>query len=406
MISLAAAQAILKQCLDAHRPVIRTLSIEEAVGYVCARDIHAQREHPAFDYSAMDGFALDVRDVLPNVSAERPSVLTVVGEVAAGRSHERPWAPATCVRIMTGAPLPAGANAVVPWEQASVADSRITLQRPVDQGQHIRRAGEDFKLRERLVTQGSVFNPLHAGVLATAGVHEVEIYVKPTVGFLTVGDELQDRNAQGPMIINSNRHFIAQSLAYAGYASDCVPAPADHPDRIRTALVAMLEQSDMVITTGGLSEGTYDYLPKVLNEISADVLIRKVSIKPGKPFTFSKWKGKYIFSLPGNPGAVVALLYTLVIPFLNGMARRNGNLRQVSVHLETAYANRHDRDEILFVLPERRREEWFLAQLPQLNSGSVGLLASARGWWQVPAQTIFACGDQVTVTLFPWNIHS
>lgn len=293
-----------------------------ALGLVLAEPAVARWDLPPADNSAMDGYAFAWN------GQRDGSVLEVVGFVPAGSHLEKPVPPGQAVKIMTGAPLPAGCDTVVPVEDVAAEATRIVLLRTPRAGQHVRRRGEELQQGEELLAAGA---PLHAGemgLLAAAGIEQVRVYPAPRVALLSTGDELVELGENpGPgQIVNSNFHLLAARLKEEG--ATVVPLGVardneyDLSERIGRGL-----QADMLISTGGVSVGDRDHVQETLRAFGFQLGFWKVSIKPGKPVLFGGVRGRPVFGLPGNPAAAAATFELFVRPALRRLAGFPGPLQ-------------------------------------------------------------------------------
>jgi molybdopterin molybdotransferase len=293
---------------------------------------------------------------------------------------------------MTGAPVPAHTVAVVPLEEVFEEGLTINVLKKIHRSQHIRTAGEDFKKGITILKSGTCINALHPGLLATAGYTHVRVFQKLRIVFFTTGSEL---NHLKNGVINSNRFFIQSILKGYGFASHELAQVGDARVVLLKQLKKSLSLADVVITTGGVSVGKYDLLPQVLKDLGAKNLIRKVAIKPGKPFTVSKIGKKIIFSLPGNPGAVVATLYGLVLPFL--LQAQREPRRVLLALMGQTFRNTGKRDLLACVRLEKKSQRWVVVQVHEVNSGSVKIFNAAQGILHIPAGQILKKMSQVDV---------
>jgi molybdopterin molybdotransferase len=286
--SLTSVEEHLAGILATIRPLVPTeLGINDAYGLVLAEDVAAAGPLPSFDNSAMDGYAVRVADVA-GASRENPVTLPVVAEVAAGDTGAYALQPGTSIRIMTGAMLPHGTEAVVPVEWTDGGQSRVTIRAPADFGHSVRLAGGDAKAGEVLVTKGTRLRPMHIGVIAAAGRGTVLVRPRPRVVVLSTGSELAE---PGTPIIpgriwDSNSFMIVAAAREAGclaYRQAIVP---DHPEQVLRAIEDQLGRADLIVTTGGVSMGgEYDVVKAALRALGT-IEFRKVAMQPGMPQGF------------------------------------------------------------------------------------------------------------------------
>ena len=281
---------------------------DQAVGRVLASDLYSDIDVTPFDDSAMDGFCLRSADIAA-ASADTPVNLTCVAHIGAGSHYDQVIQPGQCARIMTGAPVPEGADTVVKIEivtfegQGSVGDA-IAFAAPSKPGNNIRKAGEEAKKGDLILHAGAVITPAGAGLLASTGNLEVPVYAAPKVGIFTIGSELVDASeVPGPgMIRDSNVYSISAYVRAAGCEPVVYPRVTDYEQQIEDAFKRAAEECDVVVSTGGACAGDFDYTPAILERLGKIHFLR-VNMKPGKSQPFGEINGKPVFVLSGNPGA-------------------------------------------------------------------------------------------------------
>ena len=276
-----------------------TVAVDDARGLVTTETVVAPELVPPFDNTAMDGFAVRSADV-----ADAPTTLAIAGTVAAGVPPDITVGAGQAARIMTGAVIPPGADAVVMVEltETSADGAEVTVAQSVPVGNHIRRAGEDLTVGQTVFGPGEVLTPGHLGVLTSLGMYKVNVRPKARVGVMSTGDEL----VEGPQALekgqirDSNRHTLLALLAESGCEPVDLGSMADDEAEITAGIRAGVETCDALLTSGGVSMGDYDYVKKVLDEIG-DMSWMQVAIKPAKPLAFGLVAGVPVFGLPGNP---------------------------------------------------------------------------------------------------------
>lgn len=292
----------------------------QAVGLVLADDVVASEVVPPFDNTAVDGYAVRANDVA--TAGDHAVELAVVGEIAAGAGPgERVLAAGEAIRIMTGAPIPPGADAVVMVEDTErLGDDRVRVSASVEIGASIRPAGDDVRPGDVLFTAGTVVTPAVVGVLATINAHSVSVYPRPRVAVLSTGDELvDDGRALAPgEIRESNRQMLAAALEAAGCAVTDLGIVRDDEALLEATLRSAAADHDAVVTSGGVSMGDYDVVKAVLARI-ADMRWMQVAIKPAKPFAFGLLDGTPVFGLPGNPVSSLVSFEMFARPALRRM---------------------------------------------------------------------------------------
>lgn len=320
MLSYQEAVDVVLQTVQSLPPV--EMALTDALGRVLAEPAVARWDLPPADNSAMDGYAFAWG------GQGEGSELAVVGFVPAGSHLDEPVPAGQAVKIMTGAPLPAGCDTVVPVEEVAAEGARIRLLRSPRAGQHVRLRGEELQRGESLLAVGASLHAGEMGLLAAAGIERVRVYPAPRVALLSTGDELVELGeAPGPgQIVNSNFHLLAARLQEEG----CVVIPLgiardneyDLAERIGRGL-----QADMLISTGGVSVGDRDHVQETLRAFGFEPGFWRVSIKPGKPVLFGTVKGRPVFGLPGNPAAAAATFELFVRPALRRLAGFPGLLQ-------------------------------------------------------------------------------
>ena len=288
----------------------------EAVGSVAAEPIVATEPVPPFANSAMDGYAVRSADTLT-----APVALREVATTLAGSVNTAAVGPGQAVRIMTGAPVPDGADAIVPVEVVERGVESVRIAHPVPAGQHVRPAGDDIKPGDVVMTAGTVITPVHLGVLASLGVAKVAVVRRPRVGVLSTGDELVGGDApllEG-QIRDSNRATLLALIAAAGAEPVDLGLVGDDQELITTTLLDAVTRCDAVLTSGGVSMGDVDLIRVVLDLIG-EMRWMQVAIKPAKPFAFGMVDGVPVFGLPGNPVSSVVSFELFARPALRRLA--------------------------------------------------------------------------------------
>jgi molybdopterin molybdotransferase len=289
-------------------PRVVRLRLPEAFGRRLAIDVVADRDYPPFAKSTMDGFAVRSADV-----ARTPAELQVVGRVAAGRVLEAALGPGQAAAIMTGAPMPAGADGVVPVEEAEERDGAVKVLKANGIVRYVAQRGSDCAKGKLVLPKGTVLGPAQVAVAASVGAAEVEVFDVPQVAVLGTGDELVPFDAEpgAAQIRNCNNPMLVALLTRLGCRVHDMGTAPDNPDFIRARIIeALTGEYDALFVTGGMSMGEHDYVPKILVELGVELRVTKLRIKPGKPFVFAA-KGqaadgaaarpRYVFGLPGNP---------------------------------------------------------------------------------------------------------
>lgn len=313
MIPLEEALAfVLSGCPEG---VPTTVPVDEARRLVTAAPLHATGAIPPFDNTAMDGFAVRSEDV-----AAAPVTLNIVDTLAAGAAPSRAVKAGEAIRIMTGAPIPPGADSIVMVELTEQHGDAVTVLEPVPGGNHIRPAGDDVLEGDLVFESGTLLDAAHLGVCTSIGVYEVPVFRRLRVGVISTGDELVD--APIPLEIgqirDSNRHTLLALVTELGAEAIDLGLIADDEELIREAMVGGAASCDAVITSGGVSMGDFDFVKKVLDEIG-DMRWMQVAIKPAKPLAFGTVDGTPVFGLPGNPVSSMVAFELFAKPGLRKM---------------------------------------------------------------------------------------
>ena len=317
---LSVEEALEQVLARANRLDAERLELLACLGRVLAEPIVAPSDIPPWPNSAMDGYALVASDTRA-ATHERPADLRVVGTIPAGSVASHHVSPGEVFRIFTGAPLPKGADSVVPQEDVEVIDGRICVRRQVNRGEFVRPPGEDIRAGETALEVAQVIGPAEVGLLATLGRSQALVFGRPRVAILSTGDELVDLGGQiAPgKIRNSNTYaLMAQVLEAGGEPVNLGVAPdrrEDIEERLRWGLSA-----DALISSAGVSVGEYDLVRDALVRLGAELHLWQVSMRPGKPITFGSLGGRPIFGLPGNPVSAMVTFELFVRPALRKMA--------------------------------------------------------------------------------------
>ena len=294
-----------------------TVPLHAALGRVLAQNIVAPISLPTFDNSAMDGYAVQAADVL-HVGPSTPARLRCVGSVPAGATFPETVQPQTCVRIFTGSPLPAGADAVVMQEDTRADGEFIDVLDAAKPWENVRLTGEDVQRGEVVARTGERLHVPGLALLGALGVATVAVARRPVLGIMSTGNELVEGGASltPGKIYESNRAMIAALVAQTGAEPRCYPIVRDTPEDTRSALERAFAECDAVITTGGVSVGEHDLVKASFESVGGTLEFWKVSMRPGKPFVFGRRAGKILFGLPGNPVSALVTFLMLVRPAL------------------------------------------------------------------------------------------
>ncbi|EOC1454611.1 molybdopterin molybdotransferase MoeA [Cronobacter sakazakii] len=289
----------------------QTLPLLKSMGRVTARTMTSPLDVPGFDNAAMDGYAVRLADVASG------AWLPVVGKAFAGQPFSGEWPAGTAIRIMTGAPVPPGCEAVIMQEEAQTSDAGVRFTADVRAGQHIRRRGEDIRQGAVVMEAGQKLSAAELPLLASLGIAEVDVVRKPRVAIFSTGDELQlpgQPLAKG-QIYDTNRLAVHLMLDALGCDVVNLGIIRDDPNALRAAFQEADREADLVLSSGGVSVGEADYTKTLLEELG-EIGFWKLAIKPGKPFAFGRLASSWFCGLPGNPVSAAVTFYQLVRPLI------------------------------------------------------------------------------------------
>lgn len=312
MISVNKAKLLIQENIQA-LPV-QFVPLPLAAGYTLSKDVYAKTDIPAFEQSSMDGYAIRFQ--------ERNLPLVIHGEMQAGAEIQYALIPGQAARIFTGAPLPTGADTVVMQEKAEVKGGILTvLDTGLTKGLHVRNKGAEVKKDSLAMTKGCRLTPAAIGFLAGIGETEVEIYSTPSVGVIITGKELKQPGNELAFgqVYESNSYSLSAALQQAQITKIKLYAADDNLDELTAVLKESLQNHEMVLLTGGVSVGDYDFVTKATELNGITQVFHKVKQKPGKPLYFGRKENKLIFGLPGNPSSVLSCFYQYVLPALKWM---------------------------------------------------------------------------------------
>ena len=380
-------------------PKNEPVPLNEAAERVLVEPVSSPADLPPFDNSAMDGYAVRATEVSTATSAN-PVRLRVRTKIPAGEYFSDELAPGECARLFTGSPVPRGADAVVMQE-----DTRTDAAHPADilicdavaKGEYVRRQGEDVKGGALLAAEGFVVNPGTISLLAATGIAQVIVGRRPVVGLLATGSEL--REAGQPLapgqIYESNRAMLAPLVTRAGGVPIAFPLVPDTLAETRSALERAFSESDLVITSGGVSVGEMDFVKAAFETLGGELQFWKVAMRPGKPFVFGRLGEKFLFGLPGNPVSAFVTFLLLVRPALRRwQGEREVNLPTHPGVLGEQIANPGDRRHFVRV---RVDPSGNVFSAGQQASHALASLAAANGLVEVPPATRLAAGAKVSV---------
>jgi len=362
MISISDATSLVLQHTTALS--VESVNLSEALNRVLAEDIIADCDLPPFDRAQMDGYAVRAADV-----ANIPARLGVVGESAAGSGWHKEMKTGEAVRIMTGAPVPVGADAVQQVELTRESDGEVEILERVDVGRSIVRRASEIRAGETVLRAGEEIYAAMIATLASFGYAQVKVGRRPRVAIMATGSELVDVDKQPgrDQIRDSNNYTLAAYAKLAGATVERLPLAVDDTRELKLQIAAAAERSDVLITSGGVSMGVYDFTKAALKELGAQIFFERVSLRPGKPTVFGRLGNTLVFGLPGNPVSVTVTFNLFARTALRAMQ----GAKEPGLKEETAVLVRDLKGSI-------ERESYLPAVLSTDGNGS--LLAEPLKW--------------------------
>ena len=376
-------------------------SLWSSAGLVLSDDVIAPHDVPPFANSAMDGYAVRLAD-LDGGRVE----MKVVEDLAAGHVASRSVGEGTAIKIMTGAPIPPGADTVIPVEDSSQEGDVVTFTAVPDLGSSVRKAGGDVAAGQIVFSEGSRLTPAHLGVLAAVGVATPRVYRRPRVGVLSTGDEVQPPETarlEPGWIRDANRPLLVGLLTDLGADVQDYGIVPDNGDLLRNTLRRAAEECDAVLTSGGVSMGEYDLVKQVLTELG-DVQLWKVAMKPAKPFAFGDIDGTPLFGLPGNPVSVMVAFEQFVRPsLLTMMGSTHTFRRRIGGCMAHAVDSDPERTMFLRVVATQSEGQWIAASAGGQDSNVLSAVANANAFAVLPHGTgAVEAGGEVELEMFRW----
>lgn len=375
----------------------QTVPIKEAAARIAADSVLSEHDLPLFDNSAMDGFAVRSIDV-SRATMGKPVKLRVVGKIAAGQLWEKRLEEETAVRVFTGSAMPYGADAVVMQEDTIEGEGHeIQVLEPVKPYENVRLKGEDVRKEDVLLREGTLITPAFVGLLGALGISEISVFRRVKVGLLATGSELQESNATPAegKVFESNRAMLSAFIQRIGAEPTVYPIVPDEMAGTKTMLQKAFTENQVVVTSGGVSVGEFDYVKQAFEAIGGKQTLWKVNVKPGKPFVFGRKDDKYLFGLPGNPVSALVTFALLVRPaLLRIQGAINVDLPSHSGVLSEQLSNRGDRRHFMRVCVEGNGK---VRLSGTQASHMLKSMAAANGLVDVPPGKVLDVGTAVQV---------
>lgn len=323
--------------------------LSESLGRVLGEDVHALGDVPPFDRSPFDGYAFRSADSAP-ASREQPVTLRVIEEIPAGYVGGQTVLPGTAAKILTGAPIPAGADCVCKFEDTVFTAETVTLFQPYRPGVNIIPRGEDLKAGALVAARGTVIDCALMGTLATQNQARPRVFQRPMAGIITTGTELREvgESLDGGKIANSNRYTFEGALKAAGCNPEFFGCPGDSVEEIAESLRQAARECDLILTTGGVSVGDYDRTPAALKAAGGTILLQNMRLKPGGKCCFGTLSGRLVCCLSGNPASSLTAFYGAVLPAVRRLCgRKSWAHRWIPVTLLEDFPKRSPKPRLL-----------------------------------------------------------
>jgi len=396
----------VKEALDKILPFINPLGSEkvsllEALGRVMAEDIYAPRDLPPYDNSGMDGYAVKYEDI-QNASPNHPIKLEVIEDLPAGFISTKAVNKGKAIRIMTGAPIPKGADTVIPIEDTQKENREVLILKPAPVGMYVRRAGEDVKKGDRAISVGDLIRPAEVGMLASVKRSSISVYQRPLVAILCTGEELVDvdEGMDEVKIVSSNSYTLAAQVKECGAIPIQLGIAKDRKEEIQEKLQQGI-RADVLISSAGISVGDYDFVKDALKDLGMKMIFWKVAMKPGKPIAFWTMDGKPVFSLPGNPVSSMVSFEQFVRPSLLKMMGHRQLFRPIiEAVLKEDIRKEPGRMHFIRAFVSFEKEHYVVTTTGDQSSGILKSMVGANGLIVIPEDRgTVKTGEKVRVQL-------
>ena len=332
LINVTEAKKIILENVSSLEPV--SLTLQDAAGLILAEDMYATTDIPAFPQSSMDGYAFSFSGWKQNKK------LKIEGEVAAGSKETFTLAPGNAVRIFTGAAVPAGADTVIMQEKVKTQNGELIIEdENLQLGNSVRLKGSEIKTGALALEKESLLSPAAIGFLAGIGITDVKVFPNPSISIIITGNELQQpgQPLQHGQVYESNSFALKAVLKQLHINNIQILYATDKPEIVTNTLQKALQQSDVVLLTGGISVGDYDFVLQAATKCGVEKLFHKIKQRPGKPLYFGKKENKLVFGLPGNPSSVLTCFYQYVLTALEKLSKRKIGLQTLQAPLAKAF---------------------------------------------------------------------
>lgn len=406
LTSVDEAWKLLKNNIQPYKRRIEEIPVKECLGRILAEDIISDVNVPDFSRSTMDGYAVKAADTF-GCTESMPAMLDIKGEVFMGQEAKTPVSLGQAVKISTGGMLPNGADAVVMVEYTEkIDDNTILVLKPVAPGENIVRRGEDIAQAEKLLSAGIIIRPQDMGAMAGVGILKCPVYSKPKVGIISTGDEIvpPDEQPGAGQIRDINSYTLAGIVQASGGLATHYGIIKDEAEKLEYVIIKALDETDIVVISGGSSVGTRDVTSTVINRLGPPgVLIHGVSVKPGKPTILGVAKGKPILGLPGHPASAMILADIFLVPLIrlySGLEFNDPKKTIIKAVMGRSIASASGRTDYIRVFLDETGEK--VTAHPVLGkSGLINTMIKADGFVIIPmSKEGVEAGEEVEVILF------
>jgi molybdopterin molybdotransferase len=406
MIAFQEALALISESV---KPLVpRETVFNDTLGRVLAEDIASSVDMPLFDNSAMDGFAVIAGEVA-QAGEESPVLLDIIEDIFAGSIPHKAVNPGHASRIMTGAPLPDGADSVVIKENTMAQSGKIAVLRPLEKGENVRRRGEDFKKGEIILKSGTLMGPAEIGICATTGKTALKVIPSPRVALLSSGNELvsPEEPLCGSCLRDANSYTLEALVKEWGGEPVALGIARDEKKDIMDKIARGMAQADVLVTAAGISVGEGDLMREALLEMGAQMAFWRVAIRPGKPTAFGTLQGKPLFCLPGNPVSAMITFLQFVRPALLLMRGiRELRLRQVHALADHEVSKKKELRSFLRVTLRKEGGILYASLTGPQGSGNLLSMTRAQGLMVLPESVEkVAKGEEVLVEIFTTQFY-
>ena len=370
----------------------KTNKVNSSLGFVLAEDVISSINMPPFRQSAMDGYALNLHE---------DSNYAIIDEVKAGDGHHPVLKKGEAVRIFTGSAVPETANTVIMQEKVTAKESQLSINNSVSENENIRPLGEQIKIGAIALKKGTKLTPAAIGFLLTLGITEVSVFEKPKIGIVTTGNELVEAGQELTYgkIYESNSGMLKAGLQSIGYFNVTISKVKDDYQSTLNSLEKAISENDVVLISGGISVGDYDFVGKALLELGTEQVFYKVKQKPGKPLFFGKIKNKPVFALPGNPASALSSFYVYVHPSLERLSgNENFSINKGTAVLAADFIKKGDRAQFL----KAYHHHGEVSILEGQSSAMLHTFAIANAFVYIPWEVSkYAKGDLIEIIHLP-----